>query len=83
MLRPSLKDYEYFLDIWAELAREHGGKFVAIKGRQVLGIYADYMEAARAVYAEHERGTVLMQKIGSGPGSTDVHIYTPGIVPLQ
>lgn len=83
MPKPSLKDYRYFLDIWPELAKDHGGKFVAIKGRKVLGIYADYREAANAVYIEHERGTVLMQEIGSGPGSTDVYISTPGVVPVS
>lgn len=83
MPKPSLKDYEYFREIWPELARGHSGKFVAIKGRKVLGIYADYSEAANEVYVEHERGTVLMQEIGAGPGSTDVYIYTPGIVPVK
>ncbi len=78
MKKPSIKDYEYFLEIWPELVREHAGRFVAIKNKEVLGIYADYMEAARAVYAEHEYGTVLMQTISSDPNA---HImYMPAYV---
>ena len=67
MKKPSLKDYEFFLEIQAELAREHDGKFVAIKDKKVLGIFEDYLDAANAVYVEHEYGTVLMQTISSDP----------------
>lgn len=64
MPKPLEKEYEYYLTIREELAREHDGKLVAIKGRDVLGIFADYRAAANAVYVEHERGTVLMQELG-------------------
>ena len=83
MTKPSEEDYKYFLEIWTELARDHGGKFVAIKGRNVLGIYNDYMEAANAVYVEHERGTVLMQEIGNGPEAPAIYLHTPGLAPSQ
>ena len=81
MKKPSLKDYEYFLEIQAELAREHDGKFVAIKDKKVLGIFEDYLDAAKAVYVEHERGTVLMQTISSDP---DANIpYLPAFVVVE
>ncbi len=83
MKKPSIKDYEYFLDIWPELVRDHPGKFVAIKDKEVLGIYGDYMEAAQAVYVEHEYGSVLMQNIGRGPEALAVYLHTPGVVPSQ
>ncbi len=76
-------DFEYFLEIQAELAREHDGKFVAIKGQEVLGIFADYLEAANAVYVEHERGTVLMQTISKDPEAHTVYLHTPGVAALQ
>jgi len=63
-MMPLESDFEYFLEIWPELVMEHRGKFVAIKNKEVLGIYKDYIEAAKSVYAEHEYGTVLMQNIG-------------------
>ena len=83
MKKPSLKDYEYFLGIQAELAREHDGKFVAIKNKKVLGIFEDYLEAARAVYVDHERGTVLMQTISKDPDANAIYLHTPGVVPLK
>lgn len=81
MKKPSLKDYEYFLEIQAELAQEHDGKFVAIKDKKVLGIFEDYLEAANAVYVEHERGTVLMQTISSDPDANI--IYLPSFVVVE
>lgn len=81
--KPLESDFEYFLEIWPELVRDHAGKFVAIKNKEVLGIYTDYLQAARAVYVEHERGTVLMQDIGHGPEAFTIYLHTPGVVPSQ
>lgn len=64
MLKPLEKEYEFYKEIRDGLAQEHCGKLVAIKGREVLGIYEDYRAAANAVYVAHERGTVLMQELG-------------------
>ena len=64
MKKPLMKEYRYFLSIEDELAREHDGKLVAIKGRKVLGIFEDYRQATNALYADHEYGTVLMQELG-------------------
>lgn len=83
MTKPLEKEYEHYLRIREALAREHDGKLVAIKGHEVLGIFEDYMDAANVVYAEHERGTVLMQEISTDPESLAVFIHTPGIVTRQ
>ncbi len=64
MSKPLEEEYDYYLDIREELAREHNGKYVAIKGKEVLGIFDNYRQAADAVYVEHEYGTVLMQELG-------------------
>lgn len=64
MKKPLEMEYEYYKEIRGELARDHGGKLVAIKGRQVLGIFENYRQAADALYVEHEYGTVLMQELG-------------------
>ena len=75
MTKPLEKEYEYYKEIRGELAREHNGKLVAIKGRQVLGIFDDYGQAAEVVYVEHEYGTVLMQELGRD------HEYFAGYFP--
>lgn len=78
MKKPLESDFEYFLEIQAELALEHDGKFVAIKNKEVLGIFEDYLAAANAVYVDHEYGTVLMQTISSDPNANIM--YMPAYV---
>lgn len=78
MKKPLESDFEYFLEIQAELALEHDGKLVAIKGKEVLGIFDDYRQAANALYAEHEYGTVLLQTINIDPEANI--IYMPACV---
>lgn len=81
MKKPLESDFEYFLEIQAELALEHDGKFVAIKDKKVLGIFEDYLAAANAIYVEHERGTVLMQTISSDPKANI--LYLPSFVLVE
>ena len=64
MSKPLEQEYEYFKEIRDSLAQEHDGKLVAIKGREVLGIYDDYRQAANTLYVDHEYGSVLMQELG-------------------
>ena len=83
MTKPLEKEYKYYLGIREELAREHEGKYVAIKGRQVLGIFADYPQAAKSIYVAHEYGTVLMQPIRSDLYADTIVVHTPGILVLE
>ncbi len=82
MTKPLMEEYRYFLNIQRELAQEHDGKLVAIKGKKVLGIFEDYRQAANALYADHEYGTVLMQPLSKDPEALAVVISTPGITPV-
>lgn len=79
MTTPLKKEYEHYLKIREDLAKNHDGRFVAIKGHEVLGIFDDYLPAANTVYIAHEKGTVLMQEISKDPDSLTVTISTPGV----
>ena len=83
MTKPLEKEYEFYLKIREELAQKDDGRFVAIKGEEVLGIYDDYLQAANTVYVEHERGTVLMQQISKDANTLVVTLHTPGIATIQ
>ena len=76
MKKPLELENKYYLEVRDELAKEHNGKLVAIKGREVLGIFNDYRQAANAIYADHDRGTVLMQELGRD------YEYFTGIYPV-
>ncbi len=79
MNAPLKKEYEHYLEIREELAKTNDGKFVAIKGQEVLGVFDDYLQAANTVYIAHEKGTVLMQEISKDPDSLNVVISTPSV----
>ncbi len=83
MTTPLMEELEHYETVREDLAQEHAGKFVAIKGRKILGFYRDYMAAARALYPEHEQGSVFIQEIRSGKDAHVGIIHTPGIVALK
>lgn len=83
MKTPLKKEYAHYQTIREDLAKEHAGQYVAIKGTEILGFYRDYMEAARAVYPVHQQGSVFIQEIKSGKDAHIGIIHTPGLVALK
>lgn len=62
-------EFRYFKDHLEELALSYGGKFVVIKGQQVIASYDDELEAIRKTAQQHELGTFLVQKCELDPES--------------
>ncbi len=83
MSAPLEQEHEYYQTICEDLAKEHAGKYVAIKGTEILGFYSDYMAAAEALYAKHEQGSVFIKEIKAGKDALLGIIHTPGIVALK
>ena len=83
MSTPLREEYKHYQSIREDLAKEHTGKYLAIKGAEILGFYGDYMEAARALYPAHKQGSVFIQEIKSGRDAHLGTIHTPGLVALK
>lgn len=80
-MRPLEKEYRYFIEIMGDLAKKHGaGKYVAIKGHDILGVYSCYEDAAKSLYQEHEQGTILVQRIEESIDAMTVYLHTPRLV---
>ncbi len=80
-MRPLELEYRYFLEVLDALAEKHGaGNYVAIKDRDVLGVYSCYEDAAKAVYQEHAKGTVLVQRIEDSVEAMTVYLHTPRVL---
>jgi hypothetical protein len=60
-------EFQYYLDHQAEIAAEHDGKFVVIKGGTIIGSYDSEMAALLETKKHHELGTFLIQRVTSGP----------------
>jgi hypothetical protein len=69
MAKPLEREFEYYLKHQDELVKKHDGKFVVIKGDQVLGAYDDELEAIKQTSAKEEMGTFLVQKCEPGTES--------------
>lgn len=83
MTAPLIDELKHYETIREDLAIEHAGKYVAIKGREILGVYRDYMAAARDLYTEHEQGSVFIQEVKPGKDAHMGIIHTPGILALK
>ncbi len=66
MESPLKKEFEYFLSQQKELKEKHMGKFVVVKGGQVIGVYDDESTAIAETKKAHELGTFLVQKVQPG-----------------
>jgi hypothetical protein len=56
------KEFKYYIDHQKDLVAKHEGKFVVIKGDQVLDVYDSEMEAYNASIKTNELGTFLIQQ---------------------
>ncbi len=56
------KKFQYYLDRQAELAEQHEGKSLVIKGEQVIGAYDDEDVAVKTTSEEYELGTFLVRE---------------------
>jgi 3-methyladenine DNA glycosylase AlkD len=63
------KEFKYYLDHQDELVEKYNGKFVVIRGCNVLGAYDTELEAIKKTSEEHELGTFLVQKCEPGSES--------------
>jgi hypothetical protein len=63
------KEFKYYLDNQADLVAKYRGKFVVIREDQVVGAYADEVEAVMETSKKFELGTFLVQKVEPGTES--------------
>jgi hypothetical protein len=63
---PLSKEFEYFLAHQAELVEKHNGKYVVIRGQEVIGVYDDEKDAIAQTIKSFPLGTFLVQKVEPG-----------------
>lgn len=66
MNSPLSKEFEYFLAHQAELVEKHNGKYVVIRGQEVIGAYDDEKDAIAQTIKSFSLGTFLVQKVEPG-----------------
>ena len=56
------KEYKYYLDNQKDLLKKYEGKFVVIKGNEIVGDYSSEKEAYEESIKKYELGTFLIQQ---------------------
>ena len=56
------EDFEWFKENYTEFQRIYGNAFIAIKNKQVLGVYKNYAEGVRTTSQTEEMGTFIIQE---------------------
>ena len=69
MATPLQKEFDYFLAHKDELVKKYKGRFVVIKGQQVIGVFDDQMKAVEETDKVQAPGTFLVQKCEPGDES--------------
>jgi len=68
------EELDFFIANQDELVKEHRGKFLAIKGREILGVYSSAIEAYQATRVNHELGSFMIQPCEAGVDAYTVTI---------
>lgn len=55
-------DYQWFLENYSELYDEFGASFLAIKNKNILGVYSTYADGVRETLRSEEIGTFIVQE---------------------
>ncbi len=62
-------EFDYYRKHQDELVQKYDGKFVVIRGSEVLGAYDSYEQAYAATAEDHPLGTFLIQHVEPGEGA--------------
>ena len=60
------EEFNYYLAHQDELVRLYNGRFIVLKGHEVLGVYDERLEALSETAKEHEPGTFMVHRVTPG-----------------
>lgn len=63
------KEFKYYLDHQSELVEKYNGKFLVIKGEEVIGVYDNEATAFFETEKLYKAGTFLIQLCEAGNSS--------------
>ena len=60
------EEFEYYLAHQEELVKQYKGKFIVIKGKNVVGVFDTELDAYTNAVKKYELGTFLIQECQEG-----------------
>ena len=70
------KNYEWFKEHLSELVKNYEGKYLAIKGRKIIGEYETFNDAWEETLQTNEAGTFIIQLCSEDEEKTGAIFYT-------
>lgn len=74
------KELEYFKKHQDELVNQYNGKYLAIKGEEIIGVYSDPIIAYTNSIKDHKPGSFMIQPCVPGPEAFTVTISTSELI---
>jgi len=81
MTSPLQKEFQFYLDHQDEMVAKYEGKFIVIKGGEVLGVYDDELTAVTETHKSHELGTFLVQRVSKGTSAYSQTFHSRVVFP--
>ena len=57
------REFEFYQDNKERFLSEYQGKFIVIKGEEVIGVFEDQMEAVEETRKKHQLGTFMVKEV--------------------
>ena len=74
-------DFNYFLENMEAFYAEYGHRFVAVKNKNILGVYKDFDEALENTLKTEKVGTFLIQECFDSKEKM-IHNFQSNVVPI-
>ena len=69
MMEKLEREFKYYVEHQGELVEKYNGKFIVIKGCNVIGVFDSELESIEKTAEQYELGTFLVQKCEPGSQS--------------
>jgi len=75
-------DFDYFLENMEDLYHKYGNKFIALKSRNIIGVYDNFINAYESTLKTEEIGTFLIQECFDNKEKM-VHHFQGNVMPVS
>ena len=69
------KDFRWFVDNYDNIYKQYGKCFVAIKNKQIIGVYRTYADGVHETAKTQKMGTFIVQFCNGDKSGYTAHIY--------
>lgn len=73
-------DFEYFISIYQDLYKKYGHKYIALKNKEILGVFTTPKEAIHHLSNQYILGTYIIQECNGDESAYTASIYTSFII---